>query len=79
MRTILTVFVLFFFVVVPVAAQTPTPDPTPTPSVIHGSDGDFVVVPEITYGEGGVIVAALLVAGLLLVQIVLEVSEWLKQ
>lgn len=79
MRTIMTVFVLFLLVVSPVAAQTPTPDPTPTPAVVHGDNGDFVVVPEITYGQGGVIVAVLLVAGLLLVQIVLEVSKWLKQ
>jgi hypothetical protein len=47
--------------------------------VIHGSEGDFVVTPAITYGEGGIILGLLLVAGLLLVQVVLKVGEWLRQ
>jgi hypothetical protein len=82
MRTILHVFVLvgtLLALAAPVAAQTPTPDPTPTPSVIHGDDGTFVVIPEISYGQGGVIVALLFVAGLLLMQIVMEVASWLRQ
>jgi hypothetical protein len=70
---------LLLVVAAPVAAQTPTPVPTPTPSVIQGSDGDFVIVPQVTYGEGGVIVALLLVAGLMLVRISMEVAEWIRQ
>ncbi len=55
----------------PVAAQTPTPWPWPTPIVTD----DYVVHQEITYGEGGIILAGLFVAGLLLLDIFLSVME----
>lgn len=78
MRT-LSLILIVFLIAGPVAAQTPTPEPTPTPQVVHGAEGDFVVTPEISYGEGGVIVGLLLVAGLLLVQIIIEVGSWLRE
>lgn len=81
MRTLSIVLLaaVLLSVAVPVAAQTATPDPTPTPQVVHGSDGTFVVEPTVTYGEGGVIVALLLVAGLMLVRIGMEVAKWITQ
>jgi hypothetical protein len=75
MRTFLHVLVLIgtlLALAAPVAAQ----DPTPTPQVV---DGDFVVTPEISYGDGGMILALLFVGGLLLIQIVMEVASWLRQ
>lgn len=78
MRT-LSLVLIALLIASPVAAQTPTPEPTPTPQIVHGAEGDFVVTPEISYGEGGVIVGLLLIAGLLLVQIILEVGSWLRQ
>ena len=43
------------------------------------ADGDFVVVPEVTFGEAGVIVGLVLVACLSLLRIVLEVVQWLTR
>ena len=54
-----------------VMAQTPTPWPTPTPIV----QGDFVVQQSVTYGEGGVIVGLVFVAGLMLLDIMIRLSE----
>jgi hypothetical protein len=56
---------------VSVSAQTPTPWPTPTPIVT----GEYVVQQSVTYGEGGVMVGLLFVAGLLLLDIFLHLSE----
>jgi hypothetical protein len=78
-RSCFLALLLLGLLVAPVAGQTPTPDPTPTPSVIDGSSGQFVVVPSVSYGQGGVILGLLLVAGLLLIQIGLEVAQWIKQ
>ena len=77
MRIVIFIFiavvVLVFFSVPGVAAQTPTP------AVVHGETGDFVVVPEVTYGQGGIIVALVFLAGIGLVNIVLEVARWTRQ
>ena len=62
-----------------VAAQTPTPPPTPTPSVVSTDSGVFVLEPRITYGEAGVMLFLVLVAGLLLITIGLEVVSWFRQ
>lgn len=78
-RSCFLALLLLGLLVAPVAGQTPTPDPTPTPSVVDGSSGSFVVVPEISYGQGGIVLGLLLVAGLLLVQVGLEVASWIKQ
>jgi len=77
MRTVIfiAVVVLVFFSVPGVAAQTPTP----TPLVVSGTEGDFVVIPELTYGDGGVIVALLFLAGIEFVKIGMEVAQWLRQ
>lgn len=63
----------------PAAAQTPTPPPTPTPTVVEGDAGTFVVAPTISLGEAGVIVAVLFLAGLIILQILLEVLSWLRR
>lgn len=55
----------------PVAAQTPTPPAWPTPIATE----DYVIRQEVTYGEGGIIVAALFASGLLLLDIALRITE----
>lgn len=55
------------------------PPPTPTPVVVELESGAFVVQQVLTFGDVGVVVALLLVAGLLLVRIGLEVVAWLRQ
>jgi len=54
-------------------------DPTPTPLVVSGTEGDFVVVPELTYGDGGVIVALVFLAGIEFIKIGMEIAQWLRQ
>jgi len=76
---LMVVAVIFLSLASPVLAQTPTPVPTPTPQIVHGEDGDFVIVAEVSYGQGGVIVALVLVAGLQLMSIMLRVVEWFKR
>lgn len=54
----------------PVRAQDPTPA-WPTPIVT----GEYVIRQEVTYGEGGVIVALLFVAGVALLQLFVHLGE----
>jgi len=56
---------------VSVAAQTPTPWPSPTPDV----HSNFVVVQEVTYGDGGIILGLLFVSGLLLLDTMTRLAE----
>lgn len=60
-----------------VSAQEPTP--TPTPILVELDSGAFVVQQVITFGDVGVVVALLLVAGLLLIRLGFEVVAWLRQ
>jgi len=76
---VIVVIVVLLGLAVPALAQTPTPDPTPTPQVVHGEDGDFVIVAEVSYGQAGVIVALVFVAGLQLIGIMLRVVEWFRR
>jgi len=76
---IIVATVVLLGLAVPTRAQTPTPVPTPTPQVVHGEDGDFVIVAEVSYGQAGVVVALVFVAGLQLVGIMLRVIEWFKR
>ena len=71
--------VMLLGLAVPTQAQTPTPIPTPTPEIVHGESGDFMVLAEISYGQAGVIVALVFVAGLQLAEIMLRVAEWLRR
>ncbi len=57
----------------PVLAQDPTPV-WPTPIVT----GEYVVRQEVTYGEGGVIVALLFLAGVVLLQSCIHIGERVK-
>ena len=60
---------LLALVTFPVAAQTPPPWPTP---IVTDA---YVIHQDVTYGDGGVIVTVLFVAGLLLLDIFLRVTE----
>lgn len=66
-RAGVTLLVILAFAL-PVAAQ----EPTPTPIVV---DGEFVVVQQIDYGQGGVILALLFLSGVLLLNTFYTVSE----
>lgn len=56
----------------PVMAQEPTPtEPGPTPIVT----GDYVIRQELTYGDGGVMLALLFVGGVLLLSLLFRVAE----
>lgn len=85
MRTYMLLVVLAMVLGVSALALTPQaviaqePAPTPTPVVIELESGAFVVQQVLTFGDVGVVVALLLVAGLLLVRIGLEVVAWLRQ
>jgi len=57
--------------VCPVAAQTPTPWPTPTPIVTN----DYIVQQTVTYGDGGIIVGLLFLAGVFLLNIMVHLGE----
>lgn len=46
--------------------------PTPTPQVI---DGEFFIVQRVTYGEGGIIVALLFIAGLMMLYMLIHLAE----
>ena len=58
-------------VVAPVCAQTPTPEPWPTPLV----STDYIIRQEVTYGEGGIILGLLFIAGLLLLNVFIQLGE----
>lgn len=71
---------LFFALLLLVTVVTPVlADATPTPVVVNGETGVFYVTQSVSYGEAGVIVGLFLVAGLLLLQVALEVSRWLRE
>jgi hypothetical protein len=55
----------------PALAQTPTPWPSPTPLVT----AEYVIHQHVSYGEGGIIVAALFLCGLVLLDIMLHLGE----
>jgi hypothetical protein len=60
--------------VVPAAAQ----EPTPTPQVLRGQSGQtFVIEQKITYGETGIMLALLFLAGVNLMSIFQRIGEWL--
>lgn len=67
------VIALLLAITAPVVAQegTPTPEPWPTPIV---SD-TYVVKQEVTYGEGGIIVALLFTSGVVLLQLMVHLGE----
>jgi hypothetical protein len=73
-RALLCVFVVMVVCGAPVIYAQ---EPTPTPDVVQTSEGAFTLVPEITYGDAGVMLALIFVAGLLLVRLMLEVTGWL--
>lgn len=63
------VFVLA--IVAPACAQEPTPLPSPTPIVT----GQYIVHQTVTYGEAGVIVSVLFLAGVVLLQLMVHLGE----
>ncbi len=67
--------VVFLTTAMPAAAQTPTPWPTPTPVVTDS----YVLLPTLTYGEGGIILAVCLVAGCSLISMLMRATEKLVE
>jgi len=54
-----------------VGAQEETPTPWPTPIVTD----TYIVRQEVTYGDGGIIVALLFLAGVVLLQLFVHLGE----
>ena len=51
--------------------------PTPTPQIVTVDGETFTVEARVSYGEAGVIIGLVLVAGVQLVALAVRVSEWL--
>jgi hypothetical protein len=49
--------------------------PTPTPIVTEG----YVIYQTVTFGDAGLVLALLFVGSLLMINIVLQIVQWLRQ